>query len=119
MAGHIIPKKVYFLVFVSLLVLTTLTTLAAYVDIDVVLGLKSIPMNTLVALSIAICKATLVILFFMHVRYSSHLTRVVVVAGLFWLAILITLTMGDYLTRNMHIPNPPEPWQASTAQPTR
>jgi cytochrome c oxidase subunit IV len=119
MAGHIIPKKIYFRVFASLLGLTALTTLAAYVDIDAALGLKSVPMNTIVALSIAICKATLVILFFMHVRYSSHLTRVVVVAGLFWLAILITLTMGDYLTRNMHLPNPPEPWQASTAQQSR
>lgn len=119
MAGHIVPKKIYFAVFASLLVLTALTTLAAYVDLDKYLRLKSVPMNTLVAVSIAVCKATLVVLFFMHVKYGSHLTKVVVAAGLFWLAILISLTMADYKTRDLHIPNPPEPWHASTAQPDR
>jgi cytochrome c oxidase subunit 4 len=118
MAGHIVPKKVYFLVFASLLVLTALTTLAAYVDLDAYLGLKVLPMNTVVALAIAICKASLVVLFFMHVKYSSHLVKVVVVAGLFWLAILISLTLSDYKTRELHIPKP-EPWQASIAQPHR
>jgi cytochrome c oxidase subunit 4 len=119
MAGHIVPKKIYFMVFASLMVLTALTTLAAYVDLDSYLGLKTIPMNTIVALGIAILKASLVGLFFMHVKYSSHLTKVIVVAGLFWLAILITLTLSDYTTRNLHIPNPPESWQASITQPTR
>jgi cytochrome c oxidase subunit IV len=119
MAGHIVPKKIYYLVFASLLVLTALTTLAAYVDLDSYLGSKLLPMNSIVALGIAVCKASLVVLFFMHVKYSSHLTKIVVVAGLFWLAILITLTMSDYMTRNLHIPNPPEPWQASTVQPSR
>lgn len=119
MAGHIVPKKVYFLVFASLMALTALTTLAAFVDIDAYLGVESVPMNAVVALSIAVSKATLVVLFFMHVRYSSHLTRVVVAAGLFWLAILITLTLGDYMTRNLHMPNPPEPWEASTVEPVR
>jgi cytochrome c oxidase subunit IV len=119
MAGHIVPRKIYFMVFASLLALTALTTLAAYVDLDAYLGLKTIPMNTIVALGIAACKATLVALFFMHVKYSSHLTKIVVVAGLFWLAILITLTMSDYRTRNLHIPNPPQSWQASSAQPNR
>lgn len=119
MAGHIVPKKVYFLVFANLMVLTALTTFAGYVNIDKLLGWSAFPMNTIVALSIAVFKATLVVLFFMHVRYSSHLTRVVVAAGLFWLAILITLTLGDYMTRNLHMPNPPEPWEASTVEPVR
>jgi cytochrome c oxidase subunit 4 len=119
MAGHIMPKKIYLMVFGSLLFLTALTTLAAYVDLDKLLGFKTIPMNTIVALAIAFCKASLVVLFFMHVKYSSHLVRLVIVAGLFWLAILITLTMSDYRTRNLHIPNPPEAWQASTSQPYR
>ena len=119
MIGHIMPKKIYFGVFAALLVLTALTTFAARVDLDKLVGLKEFPLNTVVALAIAVCKATLVALFFMHVRYSSHLTRVVVVAGLFWLAILITLTLSDYKTRNLHIPSPPESWEASTAQPYR
>jgi cytochrome c oxidase subunit IV len=119
MVGHIMPKKIYFMVFASLIFLTALTTLAAYVDLDKVFGYKTIPLNTIVALAIAVCKASLVALFFMHVKYSSHLIRLVIVAGLFWLAILITLTMSDYRTRNLHIPNPPEPWQASTSQPYR
>jgi cytochrome c oxidase subunit IV len=119
MAGHLVPRKIYFMVFASLLVLTALTTLAAYVDLDSYLGVKLIPMNTIVALAIAGCKATLVVLFFMHVKYSSHLTKVVVVAGLFWLAILITLTLSDYKTRELHIPGPPQSWQASSAQPSR
>jgi cytochrome c oxidase subunit IV len=113
MAGHIVPKKIYFMVFASLLVLTALTTLAAYVDLDSLLGTKLVPLNTLVALVIAVCKASLVVLFFMHVKYSSQLTKLAAAAGIFWLAILITLTMSDYMTRNMHIPNPPQTWQAS------
>lgn len=113
MAGHIVPKKIYFMVFGSLLVLTALTTAAAYVDLDSLLGLKAIPLNTIVALLIAICKASLVVLFFMHVKYSSSLSRLAAVAGIFWLAILITLTLSDYMTRNMHIPSPPRTWQSS------
>ncbi len=119
MVGHIVPKKVYFIVFACLLALTALTTLAAYVNLDAYLGLKVVPMNTMVALAIAVCKASLVALFFMHVKYSSHLTKLVVVASLFWLAILISLTLSDYRTRSLHIPNPPEPWQASTSLPSR
>ncbi len=119
MTGHIMPRKIYFMVFGCLLALTALTTLAAYVDLDAYLGTKIIPMNTVVALLIAACKATLVALFFMHVKYSSHLIKVVVAAGLFWMAILIALTMSDYKTRNLHIPNPPESWQSSISQPDR
>jgi cytochrome c oxidase subunit IV len=119
MAGHVVPKKIYFMVFASLLALTALTTFAGYVDIDKLLGWSAFPMNTVVALAIAACKATLVILFFMHVRYSSNLTKIVVVAGLFWLAILLSLTLSDYKTRNLYIPSPPASWDASTVQPSR
>ena len=114
MTGHIVPKKIYFMVFGSLLVLTALTTLAAYVDLDSLLGIKLLPLNTIVALLIAVCKASLVVLFFMHIKYNSSLIKLAAVAGIFWLAILMTLTMSDYMTRNMHIPNPPQTWQAST-----
>ena len=93
--------------------------LARDVDLDKMLGLTAFPMNTVVALVIAICKASLVILFFMHVRYSSNLTKIVVVAGLFWLAILIALTFSDYGTRNLYIPNPPAAWDTSLPQVSR
>ena len=59
------------------------------------------PLNTVVALTIAVFKATLVVLFFMHVKYSTRLTWVVVVGSVFWLGILLALTIGDYLTRHI------------------
>ncbi len=113
MAGHILPRRIYFTVFTILLALTGLTTLAAYVDLDAMMGSKVIPWNTIVALAIALCKATLVVLFFMHAKYSSNLTRLAAVAGLFWLAILIVLTLSDYKTRNTNIPHPPASWETS------
>ena len=56
-------------------------------------------MNTVVALAIACFKATLVVLFFMHVKYSTRLIKLTVIAGLYWMVILLGLTLGDYLTR--------------------
>lgn len=88
---HIVPIRTYVLVFVTLLAMTGLTTLAAFADLG--------PLSNLVAMGIATFKASLVVLFFMHVRYSSKLTFLVVAAGLFWLAILIALTLADYFTR--------------------
>ena len=93
MSEHIVSKKVYYAIFGALLVLTGVTVGAAYVD------LQNRVLNLAVALSIAVFKATLVVLYFMHVRYSSRLTQIVVVAGFFWLAIMVVLTMSDYLTR--------------------
>jgi cytochrome c oxidase subunit IV len=90
-AGHVVPKKLYFNVFGLLMILTLVTTLVAFADLG--------PFNTIVALTIAVGKAIVVTLFFMHVRYSSRLTWIVVGAGLFWLAIMIFLTLTDYLTR--------------------
>ena len=91
MSDHIVPTRVYYLVFAALMAGTFLTVLAAYFDLG--------PLNTVAALTIAVFKAVLVILFFMHVKYSSRLTWVVVIGAVFWLGIMLTLTMGDYLTR--------------------
>jgi cytochrome c oxidase subunit 4 len=91
MAETIVPTRVYYTVFVALLILTFLTTAIAFVD----LGFFS----PVVALTIAILKASLVVLFFMHLRYSTRLTWVVGGAGLFWLGILFALSLSDYLTR--------------------
>jgi cytochrome c oxidase subunit 4 len=70
--------------------------MAAFIDLDHLLFPGA---NTVVALTIAVIKATLVVLYFMHVRYSARLIWVVVVAGFFWLGILFVLTMSDYLSR--------------------
>ena len=91
MSEHVVPRKVYYAVFVALLVLTAITTAVAFADLG--------PWNTVVALGIAFLKATLVALFFMHVKYSPRLTQVVVAGGLFWLAILIVLTLSDFVSR--------------------
>ncbi len=117
MSAHIASRNLYLRVFVGLLCLTALTTYAATVNLDQLVGIKSIPLNTVVALAIAVAKASLVVLFFMHIRWSSPLIRLVVVAGVFFFAILITLTASDIFTRNW---TPvPQSWQASQSQPYR
>jgi cytochrome c oxidase subunit 4 len=92
MSEHIVPVRIYIAVFVALLLLTGLTTWVAFIDLGA--------MNTVAALAIAVTKMLLVILFFMHVKYSPGLTRLVIIAGFFWLAILVALTLSDELTRN-------------------
>jgi len=89
---HVVSIKLYAAIFAALLLLTLSTTGMAFVDLG---G----DLNALVAVAIAIVKALLVILFFMHVRYSSRLTWVFVGAGFFWLLILLTWTMTDPLAR--------------------
>ena len=91
MAQHIVPRKSYLAVFAALMVMTATTTAVAFTDLG--------PWNTVVALGIAFAKATLVALIFMHVKYSPRLTQVVVAGGLFWLAILLALTLSDFLSR--------------------
>ena len=91
MPEHIVPPKIYLLICGILLALTFVTWGVALIDLG--------PWNIVVALTIAFCKATLVALFFMHVRYSPRRTQLIVVAGIFWLGIMILLTMSDYLTR--------------------
>jgi cytochrome c oxidase subunit 4 len=80
------------MIFLALLVGTGLTVIAAFYDFPWKL-------NTIVALTIATIKATLVVLYFMHVRYSMRLVWVIVASALFWLAIMFALTFSDYLTR--------------------
>jgi len=88
---HIVPKRVYYVIFGVLMLCTYLTVQIAFFDLG--------PLNTIAAIGIAVFKATLVVLFFMHVKYSTRLTWAVVTGSLFWLAILLALTMADYLTR--------------------
>jgi cytochrome c oxidase subunit 4 len=96
MSEHIVSKKIYFVIFGVLMVGTILTVAAAFKDLDHLLFSGA---NTVVALTIAVIKATLVVLYFMHVRYSTRLTWVIVIAGFFWLAIMFGLTMADYMSR--------------------
>jgi len=93
MSEHIVPIRIYATIFLVLLVGTALTVAAAFVDFPWRL-------NTIVALTIATIKATFVVLYFMHVRYSSRLIWVIVAAALFWMAILFAFTFSDYLTRD-------------------
>jgi cytochrome c oxidase subunit 4 len=100
MSEHIVSRTVYFMVFGALLVLTFLTVVAANFDFGA--------MNDVVAMTIAVAKAMLVILFFMHVRYSSRLIWVVVAGAFFWLGILLVLTLGDYMSRGWFGTKPAE-----------
>jgi cytochrome c oxidase subunit 4 len=90
-AEHIVPVRVYYLIFLALMAGTAITVAVAFVDLRA--------FNAVVALTIAVAKATLVVLYFMHVRYGTRLTWAVVVGSVFWLGILLALTFSDYLTR--------------------
>ena len=92
MSEHIVQPRVYIVIFMTLMIGTALTVLAAFRDFP---G----PLNAVVALTIAVVKASLVILYFMHVRYSPRLIWLVIGAALFWLAIMFALTISDYWTR--------------------
>jgi len=89
---HIVPKSTYYLIFLALMVGTALTWWVATIDLGA--------MNNVIMLSIAVTKATLVVLFFMHVKYSSKLIWVVILGSVFWLFIMLALTMNDYVTRS-------------------
>ena len=93
MSEHIVSVRVYITIFLVLLVGTALTVWAAFIDFP--FGL-----NTIIAMTIAVTKATFVVLYFMHVRYSARLVWVIVGSALFWMAILFAFTFADYLTRN-------------------
>ncbi len=99
--AHIVPIRTYFLVFVALMFGTALTTGVAYIDLGT--------WNTVVALAIAFTKMSLVVLFFMHVKYNKGLTRIVIFGAFFWLAIMMTFTLSDELTRRWEIN--PAAWQ--------
>ena len=91
MSDHIVPKRIYYTIFAILMFCTYLTVQIAFFDLGA--------LNTIAAIGIACFKATIVILFFMHVKYSTRLTWAVVLGSIFWFGILIALTMSDYLTR--------------------
>ena len=89
--GHIVSPVIYILIFFALLVGTALTVGASYVDLG--------PWNPVIAIAIAVTKATLVVLFFMHVKYSPKLTKLTVGAGVFTFLILVFMTLTDYISR--------------------
>jgi cytochrome c oxidase subunit IV len=92
MSEPIISSKLYLGIWITLLCLTVITAGVSFIDLG--------PLNTVVALVIATFKALLVVLFFMHVKYASEkLSKMVVVAAVFWLLLLLTLSMADYVTR--------------------
>jgi len=93
MSEHIVPVRIYVTIFLLLLLGTGLTVAAAFLDFPW-------QFNTIIALTIAVAKATLVVLYFMHVRYSIRLVWVVGGSALFWMAILFALTLSDYQTRD-------------------
>jgi cytochrome c oxidase subunit 4 len=90
-AAHVAPKSMYYMVFGALVLGTILTVAAAKFDMGA--------LNNIVMLAIACTKASLVILFFMHVRWSSRLTWVVAMSGFFWLLILFGIGMSDFMSR--------------------
>jgi len=91
-AEHIVPRSAYFMVYVALLVLLVVTYAAAHINLH---------FNLLAAMIIAVIKATMIVLIFMHVRYSERLIWIFSGASFLWLAILIALSLNDYLTRGM------------------
>ena len=91
MSEHIVSIRIYVTIFALLMVLTATTVAVAFVDLG--------PLNNVVALAIAVTKAVVVILYFMHVRYSTRLTQLVVSAGFVWLVLLIVFTLSDQMTR--------------------
>jgi len=92
-APHVDSVKTYGLVFFGLIVATVLTTAVAFVDLG--------PFSVVAALAIAVVKMLLVALFFMHVRHSDKMTRIVLFAGLLWLGIMIFFTLADFTTRGV------------------
>ena len=91
MSEHIVSPKIYFAIFGALMLGTGITVWAAFQNFG--------PFNIVIALAIATIKATLVVLYFMDARYSPGRTQLVIVCSVFWLAIMLALTLADYDTR--------------------
>jgi len=91
MSHQVVPVRTYVLIFAALLLMTAITTVIAFQDLG--------PLNNLVAMGIALIKATLVVLYFMHAKGSPRLTKLVIAAALVWLVLLFALTLGDYASR--------------------
>jgi cytochrome c oxidase subunit 4 len=92
---HIVSPKIYLTIFAVLMICTVLTVVAAEIDLNQYFN----GLNVIVALTIAVFKASLVVLFFMHGKYSPKRTQLVIVASIFWLAVMLFMTMSDYVTR--------------------
>ena len=99
MSEHIVSWKIYIVIFVALMLGTTITVWAAFQNFGL--------FNIVIALGIATMKATLVVLYFMHGRYSPKRTQLVIVCSVFWLAIMLALTLSDYQTRPQQVHNAP------------
>jgi cytochrome c oxidase subunit 4 len=94
MNKHITSETTYYIIFAALIALTLLTVGLSFLHLGEA-------MHLIVGLTIAITKAVLVILFFMHLLYSTRLSWVMFLSGLFWLGILLVLTLADYLSRGV------------------
>jgi cytochrome c oxidase subunit IV len=88
---HVVSPKIYVVILLALLLGTYLTVSAAMRDFG--------PWNIVIALTIATTKATLVVLYFMHLRYSPKRTQLIIICGMFWLAVMLFMTLSDYITR--------------------
>lgn len=91
-AEHIVSPITYLIIFATLMLGTAATVWAAYQNFGV--------FNIVIAVGIATVKATLVVLYFMHARYASRRTQLIIVSGMFWLAIMLFMTLSDYITRH-------------------
>jgi len=91
MTDHVVPRKVYYGVFAALMALTAVTVWIAFQDLGV--------LNTLAAITIACVKATLVVAYFMHVRYGGNLVKVVLGSAVLWLFVMLGLMLADYASR--------------------
>jgi cytochrome c oxidase subunit 4 len=90
---HIVPIRIYLVIFAVLVVLTAVTVTVAFIDLG--------PLNVIVMLLIAVVKATLVVLYFMHVRFTNRVTQLAAASGFVWLLIMFGLTLSDYFTRGI------------------
>jgi len=88
---HIVSPKIYLVIFLTLMAGTAVTVWAAFQNFG--------QFNIVIALAVATFKATLVVLYFMHARYSPKRTQLVILCSVFWLAIMLALTLSDYQTR--------------------
>jgi cytochrome c oxidase subunit 4 len=88
---HVVPLKTYFSVFAALMVFTAITVAVAFVDLGAA--------NNVVMLSIAVLKATLVVMFFMHAKYGTRLIPLVAASGFFFVFLMFVITMSDYMSR--------------------
>jgi cytochrome c oxidase subunit 4 len=110
MSDHVSPVSLYITIFLALLVGTGLTVVAAFVN----LGTFNFP----VAMAIAVVKASLVVWFFMHVKYQSHLTKLTLATGLFFLAILLGMMLIDYTSKSfLPMPGPSDPMSVISTAP--